>query len=142
MKRGFTLIEVMIVTAVLLLLTGIAIPNLLRARLTANEHYAISNLQTISVAAQTYWSIKNTLPTTLRQLYDERLIDETLGCSSTCCIKSGYSYCRGSGDFFVYAIPQAAKDGVRSFCASSDGVVRFNLLGETPTACTNAWDPL
>ncbi|MBU1912312.1 MAG: prepilin-type N-terminal cleavage/methylation domain-containing protein [Candidatus Omnitrophica bacterium] len=148
MKKGFTLVEIMIVVAVIAALVGIAIPNLLRSRLNANEHYAISNLQTISVAAQTYWSVKNTLPTALTQLHDEGYIDDTLGYAASGCTKNGYTYYIGgtglTTDFFVYTVPQTSSTGVRSFCSGSDGVTRVSPSGATPasqTAC-NAWASL
>ena len=149
MKKGFTLVEIMIVVAIIATLVGIAIPNLLRSRLNANEQYAISNLQTISVAAQTYWSVKNTLPATLTQLHNEGYIDTTLGYAASGCTKNGYTYYIGgtglTTDFFVYAIPQTPNvTGVRSFCSGSDGVTRVNPSGATlasQTAC-NAWAPL
>ncbi len=149
MKKGFTLIEIMIVVAIIAILAGIVMPNLLRSRLNANEQYAISNLQTISVAAQTYWSVKNTLPTALSQLHDEGYIDETLGCPAAGCTKSGYTYYMGgtgqTTDFFIYAVLQTPNvTGVRSFCSGSDGVTRVSPSGATPasqTACA-AWPPL
>ncbi len=147
-KKGFTLAEVIVAVAILLLLTGIAVPTLLNTRVNANEHYAISNIQTISVAAQTYWSVKNSLPTTLAQLHTEGHIDGELGCASSTCPRNGYNYgMRGAGqstDFVVYATPQTANDGVRSFCAGSDGVTRVNSSGAAPDSqaeCT-IWSAL
>ena len=149
MKKGFTLVEIMIVVAIIAILAGIAMPNLLRSRLNANEQYAISNLQTISVTAQTYWSVKNTLPTFLSQLHDEGYIDETLGYSASGCTKNGYTYYIGgtgqTTDFFVYTVPQTPNvTGVRSFCSGSDGVTRVSPSGAIPAsqeACI-AWAPL
>ncbi len=145
MKKGFTFVEIMVVVAIIALLVAIAIPNLLRSRLNANENNAISNLQTISVAAQTLWSVNNTLPANLSQLSGEHYIDEALGCPSPPCLKNGYNYSMGgtglTTDFFVYAIPQTPNvTGMRSFCSGSDGVTRENALGATPVSQAACYD--
>ena len=53
-KKGFTLVEIMIVVAIIVLLAAIAIPNLLRARLSANEATAIAAMRTLSTAMESY----------------------------------------------------------------------------------------
>ena len=145
MKKGFTLVEIMIVVAIIALLAAIAIPNLLRARLNANEAAAQAALQTISSTSQSFRSANPNYPTSLNDLGSAvpPYIDSVLGCAAAPCTKQGYDYnlvdTANNNTFMAAAVPSTpGTTGNRSFCIREDGVLRVDPAGAaiaTHAAC-------
>ncbi len=139
--RGFTLVEIMIVVAIISLLAAIAIPNLLRARHNANEAAAIAALRTISTACESFRSAQTppSYPANLAALGSATpaYIDAGLaGATAAATAKQGY--------FHVYAMVNANQftctsspavvntTGTRVFFVDESGVIRLNSVSGAP----------
>ncbi|MGH9503184.1 MAG: prepilin-type N-terminal cleavage/methylation domain-containing protein [Terriglobales bacterium] len=151
-SSGFSLIELLIVIAIILIIAAIAIPNLLRAKIAANESSAAASVRSISTAEMTY---NASYPTLGYAAALANLGGPPAGCtpsSVTACIvdnvlatgtKSGYTFVAtgfsasgGINDSFVVATAPLTfnQSGVRNFCIVTDGVLRSNpgVPGGTP----------
>ena len=127
-RKGFTLVEIMIVVAIIALLAAIAIPNLLRARHNANEAAAIASLRTISTALESYRAAQ-TPPTyvggTLNALSTANppYIDTTLGTGA----KQGYGFVlaiANANQYTCTATPVTMNvTGTRVFVVTESGVI-------------------
>src|SRR6476646_9054560 len=100
--KGFSLIELLIVVAIILIIAAIAIPNLLRSRMLANQAAAVSTLRNINNSQASY------IAEFTAQGYADNfvklgpglpcdathacLVDDVIGCASQPCVKSGYGY--------------------------------------------------
>lgn len=144
-QRGFSLIELLIVVAVILIIAAIAIPNYWRARMAANEAAATNGIRTINTAEISYLAAYPTSGfATLTQLSGASpctpssatacLIDDNLATATSAPGKSGYIYglVPATSTYYVSAVPNAPnKSGTRSFCSVEDAVIRFDSTGAT-----------
>src|SRR5262245_63697457 len=91
-SKGFSLIELLIVVAIILIIAAIAIPNLLRARRSANEGSATASMRTIGSGELLYRSTNGNF-TTLTGLAADSIIDNVLGGG----VESGYAFGAAAG---------------------------------------------
>lgn len=151
-QKGFSLIELLIVVAIILIIAAIAIPNLMRSRISANEASAVASVRTIDTAQISY-SI--TYPSTgyAKQILDlgpgadptkptvtnANLIDDTLSKGT----KSGYVFttagvagASGTNETFTATgkPSTAGKTGIRYFCSDETAVIYFDPAAD---ACTS-----
>ena len=135
-NKGFTLIELMIVVAIIAIIAAIAIPNLLRSRIQSNESSAVGNLRTILGAQVTYHSANYRYADSFAELTDASAGPAFLLGTWEGAVKSGYTFtCVGAaGDFAATADPESANTGSKGFFTDASGVIRFEAGGGATVA--------
>ena len=154
-----------------LVVAAVAIPNLLRSKIAANEATAVGSLRTVVTAQITYASMyaargfaanlttlgPNPDGSTAETAQHANLIDASLGGASCTanelCVKSGYQFrmtasCkqRKCSEFVAMATPVMNSTGTRNFCTTSDGVIRYKvadpMLEMVTGAACKGWEAL
>ena len=147
-QKGFSLIELLIVVAIILIIAAIASPNLLRARMAANDSSAAASVHTVIVGEVGYYGAYPTVGYSTMSMLGTGgispcipgtatgcLIDNTLAVATASPGKSGYIFKATPTNtalpytFWVDATPISNQTGTKSFCAADDGVVRNNTAG-------------
>ena len=121
-NRGFSLLELLIVVAIILIIATIAIPSLLRSRQAAQESSAVADVRTINTAEVTYLSSNQGNYGDITSLVSQGLLDNRFGGAV-----SGYNFVvTASGtDYTVTATPTSTNSGRYGYFSLPDAVIRY-----------------
>jgi len=144
-QKGFSLIELLIVVAIILIIAAIAIPNLLRSKIAANQASAVGSLRTLNTACIAYSTSYGQFPAALTNLgpvgsgtassTSADLIDSVLSAGQ----KSGYTFAFTAGtsnqSYSITATPiTAATTGQNMYFTDQSGVIRVDTSGAGASA--------
>jgi len=129
-NRGFSLLELLIVVAIILIIATIAIPSLLRSRQAAQESAAVSQIRTINTAEVTYLSSAAGNYGDIPNLITAGLLDSRFTGSV-----SGYNFSvtASTTEYTAEAVPTSTNAGRFGYWSTPDAVVRY--LTATRTTC-------
>ncbi len=126
-KYAFTLVEIMLVVAIIALLSAIAIPNVLKQRIAANEASAQATLKAIGTALENY-SVLNNGVYPANTTFLVSAVPPYLGTDYFAGTYHGYDYSDSltSYTYSIQALPSDTSFGMRSFTISTGGILAVN----------------
>jgi len=155
-QKGFSLIELLIVVAIILIIAAIAIPNFLRSKMAGNEASAVSSLRSINTAEVAYFStysnqgysvdltsLGGAAPCAVATTAAACLVDNVLASASVAPGKTGYvftyaSVAGGGGITTTYTVSglpvTPGSTGQRGFFTDQTGVLRYAITGVATVA--------
>ena len=151
-QKGFSLIELLIVVAIILIIAAIAIPNLLRSKMAANEASAVASLRTYNTAIVSYSTTYGTDPATNLSQFGPSttpsstaadLVDNLLGSAAPARAATPSPTRPGTASngiisqYSITAQPQSTSTGQRYFFTDQSGVIRQTTDGTAATAASN-----
>ena len=147
-NQGFSLIELLLVVAIIGIISAIAVPNLLASKRAANESSAIASLRSISSAEATYQATAGVgLYGSLSDLNTAGLIDATLSNSTIAAPKSGYAFAATADatnpnaqylTTAATAVPTGVTaSGTRNFAADASGRMTYGTASQTHMTSNN-----
>ena len=127
-NRGFSLLELLIVVAIILIIATIAIPSLLRSRQAAQESSAVAQLRTVNTAEVTYLSSNQGSYGDIPSLITAGLLDGRFSTSV-----SGYTFSvtASDSDYTASATPTSTNAGRFGYYSTPDAVVRYQTATST-----------
>ena len=149
-QKGFSLIELLIVVVIILIIAAIAIPNLLRSKMAANQASAVASLRTLNTSSVLFYTNYGIYPTALSNLAPAGsgtvsstladMIDSTLASASAAPGKSGYIFTwAGGGTTGAYTInadPVSTSTGQIHYFTDQSLVIRSSSSGAATVAST------
>ena len=146
-QKGFSLIELLIVVAIILIIAAIAIPNLLRSKIAANQASAVGSLRTLNTSCIAYSTSYGQFPAALTNLGPiasggtasstaADLVDSVLSGGS----KSGYTfvYTAGSSNqsYSITATPATSSSGQNMYYTDQSSVIRVDTSGASASSAS------
>ena len=155
-QDGFSLIELLIVVAIILIIAAMAIPNLVRSRIAANEASAVASVRAVNTAQTSYASVYPTVgyadvltklampaPGNPPDSSHAGFIDWVLGCNNQPCPRTGYQFSivnANGNPISTYQITGTPlilnQTGIRGFCSTQTNIITFDPNGATNCTTT------
>lgn len=142
LERGFTLVEIMIVVAIIALLAAIAIPNVLRGRATANETAGVGNMRALLSSLEMYRSVNSAYPAAWSSMtsVNPPFYPQPFNAMPSTVQGYVYAYTGAVNGYTITAVPNNGTAGGRQFLINETGRV-FHCLSTSSTVGVSSTDP-